>query len=212
MDALLKEIDGKIVAKARAPDQAAYARALRSVVYGLWAGRLDLFSAVDAFFAAMRLYLPAAWLEGVREAGISPSEMTVRELAAMREATRADYNYVMGFARAIEKGSKANKGKLAALQPRLSLWVNRYASVRNQALQMAGGDQKLEWVRDARDSCSSCLMLEGRIYRASVWLAAGLRPQGKNLACQRHAKGATVCRCSFRKTDKPATPGTPPSI
>lgn len=207
----LEEIDGHVVAKAVASGMAEFMRSLRANVYGLWSGRIDLFNFTDSMYVTVERNLRNAWFEGARAMGIAPDELTVEELNMMNGAVAADFSYIPGFGRDIEASSKANGGKLSSVMPRTKLWANRYNETRNLAMQMAGKNRKLLWVRNAKESCSSCLRMEGRVYRASTWQKYDLRPQAPHLACMSHARGVAVCLCEFVVTDEPVTPGRPPA-
>lgn len=189
-----------------------YRASLRSITRGLWSGALS----VDQFEAEMRNVinrrLSQAWEEGAAECGIKPDEFTTQEFLALGTVIQEELTHIGGFAEAIQQGSRANGGKLGPLLIRAGLWVNRYAEVRDHAKQMACGNQKLEWVLNAAESCRSCLRLSGQVRRASVWEAAGLRPKARQLACMQSSGGVPVCKCEFRVSDRPSNRGPLPKI
>lgn len=185
-----------------------YYNAIRSAVRGLWVGALDFDQFFQALESAIRLGVPQAWYEGAKECGITPAELTPEERLAMQAAIWDEYNYIGGFASAIEAGSKGNGGKLGPLMTRAKLWVNRYKDITNRAKTMACGDQKLVWVLGKTEQhCSSCLKLTDKVKRASQWERAGIRPQHPDLEC-----GGWRCDCSLEPTDAPMSMGPLPSI
>ena len=187
---------------------ASYASGIRSAIYGLWSGQIDLFNFVDSMIATLEHGLRRSWYEGAAQCGIQPAELTLDELDAMRFLINSQVNYVMGLANDIQAADKSKKGKLRPFIQRGQMWVNLYNQASNQARQMACKDQKLEWLLGpTKIHCSSCLKLNGRVYRASIWKKYDVRPQHPNLTCR-----GFKCLCSTVPTDKPVTPGRPPSI
>lgn len=185
-----------------------YSAAVRSAVRGLWMGAMDYDQFFQAMESAIRLGIPQAWYEGARECGVTPAELTPEERLAMQSVIWDEYNYINGFALAIEAGSKANGGKLGPLMNRADLWVNRYKDIVNRAKTMACGDKKLTWVfGKTEEHCSSCLKLVGKTKRASQWEQAGIRPQMPTLEC-----GGWRCDCSLQPTDAPMSMGPLPRI
>ena len=96
---------------------------------------------------------------------------------------------------------------LRAASSRIPMWVNRYNDVVNTAKIMAGGDKKLKWVLGPTEHCSSCSKLAGKVKRGSVWIASGIQPQSRSLAC-----GGYNCQCSLQPTTDRASAGRLPSI
>ena len=185
-----------------------FRRALRSSVRGLWTGHLEFVGFIDGMIASIRRYITQAWREGAGSCGIKPSEMSFEEQARLQDFIAGQMNYLVGFANAIETNSKENGGKLGPLFKRAELWVNRYGEAYALAQSMACGDKKLKWVIDvSKESCSSCLLLNGRVYRASIWAKYDIRPRMSRLAC-----GGYLCGCRFVEVDEPVTPGRPPNI
>ena len=185
-----------------------YAASLRATFRALW---LDLVS-YDAFFQAMmvaiRRGLTQAFEDGAKECGVLPEEFSPVERMELEQRVFDQYNYIGGFATAIEAGSKANGGKLGPLMTRAELWVNRYKDIVNRAKTMACKDQKLVWTLGRTEiHCSSCLKLNGKVKRASQWERAGIRPQHPDLEC-----GGWRCDCSLEPTDAPMSMGPLPRI
>ncbi len=194
--------------KAVTSGEADYARGIRSLVRGLWTGELDEFTFIDTMVFAIQRGLRRAWFEGAEKCSIKPVELTKEELDAMNKIISEQYYFLIDFASSISKNSKANRGKLTPLYRRAELWVNQYGEARNQAKLMACGDKKLKWkFNPLKEHCSSCAMLDGRVYRASIWRKYNIRPRMSSLAC-----GGWRCGCEFIITDEAVTPGRPPRV
>lgn len=193
--------------------EANFTRSIQESVYGLWSGRIDMDLFIDQMNTTLNLGYRDAWYEGAKQCGVMPDELTANEILEIRSEVVKDYGFIFGFAEHIEQNSRANGKLLRTLAPRANLWKNRYTAVRDRAMTLACGDQKLKWIRHASDSCVTCLALDGKVYRASVWRANDVRPQHPSkLACMRGAGGVPVCRCEFAVTDEPVTPGSFPRI
>lgn len=175
---------------------------------GLWSGSLDNLSFADAMFASIGRGFEQAWQEGAKECGVLPDERTEEEQAKLNLMIGDNFQYVGALADWLFQHSKANGVKFAGVQYRADLWVNRYQEVRAAAQTMACGDRKYQWAIDGGEHCRSCLKLNGRVARASVW-ASRVTPRtldGK-LAC-----GGYNCKCSLIETDAPATRGRWPNL
>jgi hypothetical protein len=156
--------------------------------------------------ASIRNLYTRAWEDGAAECGVKPTELTQEERDRLEEEIWSELSHTGKFADAIVAGSKANGGKLGKLTGRIPMWVNRYQGVRYLAKIYACGDQKLMWVMNpVKEHCEDCLMLNGRIYRASLWKESGWEPRSRDLACRGYK-----CGCELVNTDLPATPGRPP--
>src|SRR3972149_10293166 len=158
---------------------ASYASGIRSAIYGLWSGQIDLFNFVDSMISTLEHGLRRSWGEGAAQCGIQPAELTLDELDAMRFLINSQVNYVMGLANDIQAADKSKKGKLRPFIQRGQLWINLYNQASNQARQMACGDKKMKWVIGStiKVHCSTCLKLSNRVYRASIWKKYDIRPQ-----------------------------------
>jgi len=187
---------------------ASYASGIRSAIYGLWSGQIDLFNFVDSMISTLEHGLRRSWYEGAAQCGIQPAELTLDELDAMRFLINSQVNYVMGLANDIQAADKSKKGKLRPFIQRGQMWINLYNQASNQARQMACKDQKLKWrVGPTKVHCISCATYNGRVYRASIWQKYNIRPQDYALECR-----GFKCLCEFFPTDEPVTPGFPPKV
>lgn len=186
-----------------------YAAQIRAAVRGLWAGAIDIGQFSDSMFSAIRRYLTMAWHEGAAKCDVLPADLTPEEKMALETVIVAEFGYVAGFAADILGGNKVSGGEIAPFLTRVEQWGNRYTEVVGQAQMQACADEKFEWVRNRRKkSCDSCVRLDGKVKRASVWAAAGIHPKCDKLDCG----GGRNCGCQQVKTNKPVTPGPLPRI
>ena len=158
--------------------EAGYRMAIRAAVRGLWSGVFDYNNYWEAMSTSIRFYLPRAWHEGALECGIAPNELTSAEKSKLRQAVNYEFQWIHGYAEAIEENSKANGGKLSPLYSRAEIWIGRWEGVKSEARVMACGDQKLEWVLGpTEESCPTCSKLAGKVKRASYWNEKGILPR-----------------------------------
>lgn len=95
---------------------------------------------------------------------------------------------------------------MSTAQNRLSLWIQRYTDVYEQAVRMTQDEKtKEEWVTDpAKESCSTCLALNGIVAYAREWDEAGFHPRdfpNPLLECT-----GAKCGCNRVPTDKRRSP------
>ncbi len=152
-----------------------------------------------------------AWTEGAKKCGIESDERTVDETAALNTLITTNVRFVSDFGRAIIRGSKANGGLLRTQITRAGVWVSRYDQVVQEAKVMSCADKNLKWNIDpTKDNCSSCLKLNGKVKRASVWEEAGIIPQVAGagyLICNGYR-----CGCTLDPTEERGTPGPFPRL
>lgn len=186
-----------------------YGLSIRSGVRGLWRGNLDIYGFIDSMFSSIRRGFTRAWLEGMETCGIMPGDMTTEEQRVLEFEINSELQYVVSYANAIDAESRATGGKLSPQVFRSDMWTNRYGYIRDLARTYACGDQKLQWIINAicKEHCNTCLLLAGRVYRASVWRANNISPRDHKLAC-----GGFRCCCEFVTTNLPVTPGPFPRL
>ncbi len=182
-----------------------YQAGLRSAVRGFYSGTLTQGQFVDALESAIRRGLTQAFIEGAKECGIKQDELTDKELDELTKAIESEYGYIDDFASGVEESEK-----LAALYNRLSMWVNRYSQVKQQASALACGDIKKVWSLGASEHCSSCVRLSGRVKRNSYWQQKGILPRvagASYLKCRGYR-----CQCTLVTTDSPISRGNLPNL
>lgn len=185
-----------------------YHRSLRSSVYGLWRGQIDLFNFVDSMISGIQRGYTRAFYDGLAVCGVRPDEISAEEQAALDDEINTEIQYVVKIGNDVMQGNQDSGGKLRDLTNRLPMWENRYAAVYYLAQTLACGDRKLMWIwNPLKEHCSDCGVLNGRVYRASVWQRYQIFPRMRDLAC-----GGFKCGCILQETDGRATPGRPPML
>ena len=185
-----------------------YRTMIRQPTYALWSGKIGAGDFNAMMIDAVEAGLKGAWLAGARAAGILPDEMTDREISQMQTDVFNQFQYIPGFAEFIQRGSKANGGKLESLLPRMNLWVSRYKEFYERGMLMAKRDQKQEWFLGATEKhCGSCVKLSGKVKRSSSWIEADIYPMSPRLECKGYQ-----CACELKPTDKPCSKGRLPSL
>ncbi|KKM87331.1 hypothetical protein LCGC14_1270010 [marine sediment metagenome] len=184
---------------------------VRAGVRGLWTGVFNLDQFISQMNGAIRRGFTQAWAEGAKECGILPDEITIAEQTKLNSLISTNLGFVRDFGVAIRRGSKANGGLLRTQMTRSGVWVSRYTQVVQEAKAMSCADQKLKWNIDpTKDNCSSCLKLNGKVKRASVWEEAGIIPQVAGagyLICNGYR-----CGCTLDPTEERGTPGPFPRL
>jgi hypothetical protein len=209
----IKSSDGQVYVKQADLNIKDFARTMRANIRAFWSGEWDYYQFLEAMVSAIRYGYTRAWKEGAAQCGIGMDDLTVQEMSILQSRIVSDQAYAEHLADDIAAGSKANGGLLRAFAWRTELWVNNYNEMRNTAQLMACSDQKLRWVKTARESCTSCVRLNGKVKRASYWREHDVYPQHHSkLACMISSGGVPVCRCHFEQTDDPITPGPLPNL
>ena len=184
----------------------AYQRGLTRAARGLWSGALD----ANAFYAmasnAVAVGLTDAWHAGAAKCGVLPADLSPEELAALAGVIAAEYGYISNLLDYVDANSKANGGKLAALEPRLHMWAMRWGETHDKAQAMACKDKKLMWTMGDAEHSPDCLKLHGKVKRGSEWTASGILPRSDKLDC------SLGCQCSLMPTDKPISRGPLPTL
>lgn len=191
--------------------QAQYRAQLRAAVRGFWTRTFDFVEFYDAMISAIEIGFNRAWAEGMAAVGLEFADITPEEEQQLANYKFSERNYIFGFGEAIE-AVILEGGPLEPLFARVEKWLVRYTEVKNAAMLAAKNDPKLEWVVNAKESCSSCLKLSGKVKRASLWARADIRPQHRALACMLSSGGIPVCKCQLLPTDAPVSRGRLPNI
>lgn len=184
---------------------------IRAAAKGMWSGQADYFFTVSTLISAVMRGYEQSWREGAAVCGITPADRTPEEQLELDGMINIAQSRVMAFADWIAPQTRALGGYWRDILPRCDIWTQRYNEVRNRAQILACKDQKFRWKIDpAKESCSTCLKLMGKVYRASVWQKYDIFPRDTrpgHLECH-----GFNCGCEFELTIDPVTPGRPPSI
>lgn len=188
-----------------------YGLEIRRSVRSLWKSYTSVDNFIHIMSLAIRSGFTKAWEDGIATCGFKMADMTLLERARLQLEIASEINYVSNFANAIREGDQISGGKLGPLVERSQMWSLRYAYIYDLARTHACGDQKLEWrinvTRHVKESCDDCLLLNGKVYRASEWRAHDVSPKMHRLKC-----GGFRCGCGFIATTKPVSTAPFPII
>jgi hypothetical protein len=180
---------------------------LRENARGLWGGTMDFFDFYQSMMLTITRGFNQAWEEGMQKFGMSLSDQTPEERSRLMQEIQHETAYIEGVADFIAVNSKANGGKLATCMQRIELWVAAYTRIVQLATAMAGKDKPLKWTIDApKESCNSCLRLNGKVKRASYWYAHVTPKSWDLLECD------GGCKCSLEPTTDPLSKGPLPHL
>jgi len=184
-----------------------YQKSIMVAVRGLWLGVFNEGQFFTEMVLAVERNIFQAFRDGFAEFGISMDDMSTSEKGAMFRYMSEQVKHIDGLADFVEANSKANDGLLRTSLNRTKIWSNRYLEAKNLARTFASRDANLMWQLGKAEHCGSCLKMEGKVKRGSVWLASGVRPQHEALEC-----GGWRCQCEFIPTSEQATRGPIPSL
>ena len=160
-----------------------YRRDLRAAFRGFWVGIWDENQFLNEMFLVIKQGLTRAWINGAKQVGIQPDEITPAEQVKLTELIFKEYAYVPGLMTYLIPHRRENGGLLRTFFARVEYWVTRYDDVYNQAILNAREDPKLKWVfTPGKDHCSTCAKLNGKVKRSSTWRESGWQPQSRALA------------------------------
>ena len=175
---------------------------IRSNVRSFWNGFVNYDGFYSMMMDSIRRGMTDAWREGAAECGLKMDELSAQERNQLEVMIFGQFDYITGFADAIDAGSKANGGKLAPLFARAERWINRYNEAKTQAAAKACANKKKVWKLGPTEHCRTCAGFEGRVYRYETWSDNGALPQSPNLECV-----GINCQCSLNDTDARVTAG-----
>lgn len=185
-----------------------YTRSLRSLVRGLWRGIISEFDFVDGFYTAIRREYRKAFEAGVEDGGDSYDNLTDAQKQRLEVLINGELAHVPGFKDAIVAADQAKGGNLDSLAARIPGWVSRLQGIRAVGKLVALGQKRQKWVYDpAKEHCTDCANLNGRVYKAVTWERWNIYPQSSRLECF-----GKNCGCHFEDTDEPITRGRPPRL
>lgn len=179
-----------------------YRSSIRSSVRGAWTGTYDYVDFLDAMFIAIDRGFTQAWDEGMSEYGMSLADATFEERARLQGEILNERQYVSGYADYIA-GNAKGKNKLATVMQRGELWANAYDRIRQLAKMYAARDEPQKWQMNMAEHCSSCIVLNGKVKRASYW-KEHITPRSWGLKCHSN------CHCELIPTSEPLSRGALP--
>lgn len=166
-------------------------------------------SALNAFEFDMKdavtTGLTEAWRLGMRENGAD--EITEEWQVELDGIIESELSHLSEFAIYLTELAKEVTpigDAIIQARERLSLWINRYNDVTNQAILASAEEKtKMEWIYGDTQHCTTCEQLNGIVAYAREWEEAGLSPQSPPnplLEC-----GGWKCQCQLIPTDKRKT-------
>lgn len=188
-----------------------YRAQLRRLVRALWNDEITFARFQLLMTAVVAAGITRAWKMGALDAGILDGELTPGELDGIASMIQKEEKFITGLATFVVTNSKVNFGRLSVVFGRTKSWEKRFVDARNQGKLKAQSDPKLEWVLGKTEkSCKSCLALDGKVKRASVWDTLGYAPQqppNPVLEC-----AGWNCDCTLDVTDKKLSRGPLPRL
>lgn len=165
-----------------------YRDTLLRYAFDAWAGRMDKVDFARAHRALMRSVDTKAFIEGMREGGISDAEVQLDEddEKQIEDWLSGQLGFVGDFSAAVV-GAK-EKPEKDAIRARIDTWVDSlrvlssygYASAKqNMPATFAGSDGK--------ESCAECSKYKGQRQRLKGWVKKGLVPGvpgNENFSCK----------------------------
>jgi hypothetical protein len=183
---------------------------LRSAVRALWNGTFTFGEFVRSMDSTIQRRLTQAYNEGAAVCGVLAAELTEEERIERQRFISNQVLFVGDFGLDIQENPQG-VGLLRTHFKRIELWVNQYPSIAERGKAAACGDRKMLWQIDPRkDSCPTCLALNGKVRRASWWRQNNLRPRNApnpSLDCEGWA-----CGCELSPTDLQASRGPMPRV
>jgi len=164
--------------------QRSYTAEMRAMTRALWTGAMSWEQAFELGMFNIRVGLTNAWHRGMKSVGLQPADMTPEERIKLQQIIVEETRHLTPFLDAIERGSKANGGKLGPLMNRAKMWANRFRDVENQARQSAQNDPILMWQYGDTKHCGDCLRLNEKKKRASTGGARAFVPKVQNLSAE----------------------------
>jgi len=180
---------------------------LRENARALWTGDWEFFGFYEGMVSTITRGFNQAWAEGMAKFGLTIEDQSPEERRRLTQEIFNEQIHIEGVADYIDQNSKANGGLLGNCMQRIEQWVAAYTRIKQLASAIAAKDKPMEWVYGDTVHCSDCLRLNGRVYRASIWIKHGLLPKSWKLECH-----GIHCRCTLNPTTKPLTRGRPPTL
>ena len=164
-------------------------------------------SAVDGklsrrrFGTIMRAHLSrsgrAAMLEGLDDGGVSVNSLEGNDKTQFAKWLSEQSGFVTSLGDRIFKADAKPNAISSA-----SIWANKSLnSVYQAGLMSADRNGMYVWMLgDTLESCRTCRRADGQVHRLKAWHDSGIMPQSSHLEC-----GGYQCKCSLKKTNKPAS-------
>lgn len=154
-----------------------YRDQLTNFVHETLNGSMDAIDLRRAHREMIRRLGPSAYIEGLREGGISQEEMDAQDKAAIAEWQDTQLAHVNQFA-ADAVAARGDDGKRAQILSRLDMWVNAMQTIGGMGLMSAQKNRAGTWRLGKTEAhCKTCNALNGKRHRLSWYSARGLVPR-----------------------------------
>ena len=184
-----------------------YEETLKRLARKLWEGSFDALDFVEEMDYAIREGLTNAVYDVLASLNMTPAELSFEERVKLLEFIGNNVDRVWRLASWIEQNRRGISA-LATIYSRIQMWARQYRKTANFFKKLLGGTIKYKWIwSPKKEHCKDCEKLNGRVYRANVWVRYDIEPQSPRLAC-----GGYRCGCDLIPTTENATPGRPPNI
>lgn len=190
-----KSIQKKLIAKQQEGDTPAaiaeYEQALADLIEQASNGEIEREEFELQFEEIAAAILLAMFLAGAR---ISDGDQTEEELDLIDAEIEITRERIPPLADDVYAGryiSQEGQSLELSIAAKVALWASTAAMLFEIGKTFRRDDPLLQWfITPGKDSCSTCLSLNGQVHRASEWRQIGFHPKGRNLEC-----GGYNCGC-----------------
>jgi hypothetical protein len=184
-----------------------YRRGLRQLARRFYDERLDRAGFLLEANKLIGFEFNSAFERGLERAGLSKSAMTEEEVSLVNKYADDETIYIGDVADDISE-LKSKNASLDTVRTRLERYVNRLDYVEDLGFAMGAKNKSLMWLYNPlKEHCSTCLKLNGRVYRGSQWAKSGFIPRSPKLKCF-----GIYCGCRLVATNEPVTRGRMPFL
>lgn len=192
---------------------ASYRRQARSIFNDFLRTRVGPADVVSRMTALIDKQFRQAFNRGVRRADKTLNDLSADELSVLEALIQDEKANVLDLVAAMDADRGQGRMPEATLRKwrnRVELWIARYDRVEERGFVIAARNAKLRWKRNPlKDSCHSCIALDGVVKLATDWRDAGIEPRSPVLECF-----GGYCGCGFviATADEPLTRGPIPRV
>ena len=154
-----------------------YSDQLTNFVHETLNGSMDALDMRRAHNALVRQLGPQAYIEGLREGGVSADEMESEDKAENQKWVTGQLAYVNQFA-ADTVAARDDDGKRAAIMNRVGMWVASMENIGGLGVMSARKNKVGTWrLGETQEHCRTCSALHGKRHRLSWFKSRGLIPR-----------------------------------
>jgi hypothetical protein len=188
----------------------AYRRKVRSIFFQYWQDNISISDALSRMTALIEQQFTQAFRRGVKRGGLSYNDLSPDEQVELDILISEEKSHVLKLLRDFSTDKRDDDVSLDKYRQRAELWIARYDRVEERGFVIAARNAKLTWRRNpAKESCVSCIALDGTTKRASDWKEFGVEPKSPRLAC---FGGYCGCTLEITDADTPLSKGSIPRV